>query len=98
MCVCVVFNLGKLAEGEEPSCWLFLSSFSFFFCGSVPDPRASCSSLARFTGDEGRTEINSLVFCALKQHCLWGFLQCKVIQMKMAQQQQQQQSRLHCGS
>lgn len=92
--VSVVFNLWIFAEGEEPSCSVFLSSFCLFFCGSVPDPCASWSSLARFTGNEGRKEINGLVFRALKQHRMWGSLECKAIQMEMAQRQ----SGLHCSA
>lgn len=87
-------NLWKCAEGEEPLCSVFFSSFCLFFCGSVPDPPASWSSLARFTGDESRREINSLVFSALKQQCLWGSLECKAIQMTMVHHQ----SGLHCST
>lgn len=76
----MVLNLCKWVEGEEPSCSAFLSSFCLFFCGSVPDPPASWSSLDRFTGDEGRREISSLVFRALEQQCLWASLECKAIQ------------------
>lgn len=91
--VYLIFNLWKCAEGEDPSCSVFFSSFCLFLCGSVPDPPASWSSLARFTGDEGRREINSLVFSTLRLQCLWGSLECKAIQIKMAQHQSRQQYR-----
>lgn len=72
LCVSSVFYLWEFAEGDEPSGPVFLSSFCFFFCGSMLEPGASWSSLARFAGNAGRGKVNILVFSAPKQHCSQG--------------------------